>query len=137
MDRLEFCNILAVAKENSGKTTSEISFAMKMLLPTLRRFEKGEHNFNVKKVMEYLNVINNQLVLISATNKDVCRTYDEIVLWIKNTREGEFSQRKLAEAIQSSHITIANIERQISIISIDVFLKIVQVLGYEIKIEKP
>lgn len=136
MDRLEFCNILAEAKENSGKTTSEISFAMKMLLPTLRRFEKGEHNFNVKKVMEYLNVINNQLVLISTTNKEVCRNYDEIVLWIKNTREGEFSQRKLAEAIQSSHITIANVERQVSIISIDVFLKIVQVLGYEIKIEK-
>ena len=136
MNRLEFCNMMAIAKNNSDKTTSEITFAMKMLLPTLRRFEKGDHNFNVKKVMEYLDVINHQLVLRSETKIDVCRTYDDVILWIKNTREGKYSQRKLAEVTQSSHNSITYIERQISTISIDMFLKIVQALGYQIKIEK-
>ena len=136
MNRLEFCNMMADAKKNSDKTTSEITFAMKMLLPTLRRFEKGDHNFNVKKVMEYLDVINHQLVLRSETKIDVCRTYDDVILWIKNTREGKYSQRKLAEVIQSSHNSITYIERQIATISIDMFLKIVQVLGYQVKIEK-
>ena len=37
---MEFCNMMTDAKKNSDKTTSEITFAMKMLLPTLRRFEK-------------------------------------------------------------------------------------------------
>ena len=128
--------MMADAKKNSDKTTSEITFAMKMLLPTLRRFEKGDHNFNVKKVMEYLDVINHQLVLRSETKIDVCRTYDDVILWIKNTREGKYSQRKLAEVTQSSHNSITYIERQISTISIDMFLKIVQALGYQIKIEK-
>ena len=54
MDRKEFCVLMAKAKQESGRGTSDISFDMKMLLPTLRRFEKGEHNFNLKKVMEYL-----------------------------------------------------------------------------------
>lgn len=48
MDRKEFCVLMAKAKQESGRGTSDISFDMKMLLPTLRRFEKGEHNFNLK-----------------------------------------------------------------------------------------
>ena len=50
MDRKEFCVLMAKAKQESGRGTSDISFDMKMLLPTLRRFEKGEHNFNLKKL---------------------------------------------------------------------------------------
>ena len=42
MDRKEFCVLMAKAKQESGRGTSDISFDMKMLLPTLRRFEKGE-----------------------------------------------------------------------------------------------
>lgn len=34
-----------------------------MLLPALRRFEKGEHNFNMKRVLEYMLTINSCIYL--------------------------------------------------------------------------
>ena len=46
------------------------------------------------------------------------------------------SQRALAEKTGCSHLTIANIERKTTTISIDTLLKTVAVLGYTIKIEK-
>lgn len=136
MNRLEFCNMMTDAKKNSDKTTSEITFAMKMLLPTLRRFEKGEHNFSMKKVFEYLLIIQHKMVFVSEINTNTCATYENLILWIKEQREQQYSQRKLAEIIGVSHITIANIERQSSSLTIDMFLKMIEVFGYQLKIEK-
>jgi len=45
------------------------------------------------------------------------------------------SQRALAKKIECAPLTIANVERKATIISIDTLLKIVDVLGYDIKIE--
>lgn len=136
MNRLDFCALMAHAKQESGKTTSDISFSMKMLLPTLRRFEKGEHNFNLKKVMEYLSVLCMRMVLVSDTRSCQCVSYDEIVAWMKNARQGIVSQRQLAEQIGCAYLTIANIERGATAVSVDTFLKIIDALGYTIKIEK-
>lgn len=136
MNRIEFCTLLLKAKENSGKSTNTISFDLRMQWTTLRRLEKGEHNFNLKKVMEYLNVINSKLVLVLNTKNDSCLNYNDIVAWIKNARQDVFTQRQLANEIGSAHPTIANIERGTTVVSIDTFLKIVEVLGYELKIEK-
>lgn len=55
--------------------------------------------------------------------------------WLKQKRKGKFSQRDLATAIGCSYPTIANIERNSNIPTIDVFLKIVEVLGYYIEIK--
>ena len=44
-------------------------------------------------------------------------------------------QRALAKEIECAPLTIANIERKETIISIDTFLKIVDVLGCTINIE--
>ena len=60
---------------------------------------------------------------------------------LKNTiillrQEQNLSQRKLAEQAGCGHITIANFERNKNTITIDVFLKIIDVLGYQLKIEQ-
>ena len=81
MDRKEFCVLMAKAKQESGRGTSDISFDMKMLLPTLRRFEKGEHNFNLKKVMEYLQVINAHIQI----DKNIIKFIGMVGRYKKNT----------------------------------------------------
>lgn len=136
MNRADFCILMSQAKQEAGVSTSELSFAMKMLLPTLRRFEKGTHNFNLKKALEYLSVINYGLLLESEQKKVLITCYDELIAWMIEARQNIFSQRQLAEKIGAAHLTIANIERKATTVSIDTFLKIVDVLGYVIKIEK-
>lgn len=132
MDRKEFCALMAKAKQESGIRISDISFNMKMLLPSLRRFEKGEHNFNFKKVMEYLQAINSHIQI----DKVTIANYESLLLWLVDVRKTHsLSQRALAKKIECAPLTIANVERKATIISIDTLLKIVDVLGYDIKIE--
>ena len=54
MNRQEFHQLMANAKQESGISTSAISFELKMLLPTLRRFEKGTNNSNMKKIFDLI-----------------------------------------------------------------------------------
>lgn len=119
----------------SGISTSEISFSMKMLMPTLRRFEKGKHNFSLFKVIEYLQVIHAKLVIYNDKSFVDITEYNQLIDWVVSARQGRYSQRKLTEAIGISHATLAHVESHKSHLSIDVLLKIIEVLGYNIKIE--
>lgn len=119
----------------SGISTSEISFSMKMLMPTLRRFEKGKHNFSLVKVMEYLKVLKAQMVLYNDESSLTMVEYNQLIEWIVSARKDSYSQYKLAEAIGFSRAMLARIESQKSTLTIDVLLKIIEVLGYNIKIE--
>lgn len=135
MNRKEFCEQMANAKNSSDITTTDLSFAIKMLLPTLRRFEKGEHNFKLDRAIQYLNILQSN---ISLTKGNTClhiKSYEDVISFIKDSRKGKFTQRELAEEIGCKHPTVANIERGSNIVTIDNFLKIVDVLGYTLKIE--
>ena len=50
-------------------------------------------------------------------------------------RKNIYSQRELADKINITPITIANVERKTNVISIDNFLKIVNALDWELNIE--
>lgn len=130
MNRLEFCDLMVKAKERSGVRISDISFQMHMLLPTLRRLEKGQHNFNMKKCIEYLDVIKSKITLGSQE----IHTYDELVETIVNIRTKSYSQRSLAEKIGMSYVSIAHVERHKAVMSVDMFLLIAQALELEINI---
>lgn len=130
MNRLEFCDLMEKAKERSGTRISDISFQMHMLLPTLRRLEKGQHNFNMKKCIEYLDVIKSKITLGSQE----IHTYDELVETIVNIRTKSYSQRSLAEKIGMSYVSIAHVERHKAVMSVDMFLLIAQALELEINI---
>lgn len=135
MNRLDFCKLMEQAKIASGISASEISFSMRMLLPTLRRFEKGKHNFTLVKVMEYLKVLHAKLVIYNKESTITVDKYSQLVEWVVSARKDSYSQRKLAEAIGVSYVMLARVESHKSSLSIDVFLKIVEVLGYNIKIK--
>ena len=131
MNRKEFHQLLVNAKQESGISTSSISFELKMLLPTLRRFEKGTNNSNMKKIFDYLRVINFYLLL---NNTKKLHNYDELVDWLVMFRKNKYSQRQLAEKIGVAYLTIANIERKATVMSLDTFLKIADIGEVDIKI---
>lgn len=135
MDRLEFCKLMEQAKASSNLPPSEISFSMKMLMPTLRRFEKGEHNFSMTKVMEYLKVLHAKLMIYKSSSKKDFINYEQLISWLVSERKKSFSQRTLAEAVGMSYVMLARVESQKSNLTIDVFLKIIDVLGYSIEIK--
>lgn len=135
MNRLDFCKLMEQAKIASGILASEISFSMKMLMPTLRRFEKGEHNFSLVKVMEYLQVLHAQLVIYNEKSTVVVTEYSQLIEWLVSARKNGYTQRKLAEAVGISYVMLARIESNKSSLSIDVYLKIIEVLGYSVNIK--
>lgn len=135
MNRLDFCKLMEQAKIASGISASEISFSMRMLLPTLRRFEKGKHNFTLVKVMEYLKVLHAKLVIYNKESTITVDEYSQLVEWVVSARKDSYSQRKLAEAIGVSYVMLARVESHKNNLSIDIFLRIVEVLGYNIKIK--
>ena len=135
MNRLDFCKLMEQAKIASGIPASEISFSMKMLMPTLRRFEKGEHNFSLVKVMEYLQVLHAQLVIYNEKSTVVVTEYSQLIEWLVSARKNGYTQRQLAEAVGISYVMFARIESNKISLSLYLYLKIIEVLGYSVNIK--
>lgn len=131
MNRNEFCELMGNAKERSGVRVSDISFQLQMLLPTLRRLEKGQHNFSMKKCIEYLDAINSCIVLNG--NKRI-NSYDELITYMVNKRTESYTQMAFAEKIGMSRLGLSNVERGKSTMSVDTFLLIANLLEITIEI---
>lgn len=132
MERQEFHNLMLAAKEASGKSTNTVSFDLRMQWSTLRRFEKGINNSNMKKVFEYLRVIDSCIVLNGSSKFS---DYNRLIDWLIEYRSKQYSQRQLATQINVVYLTIANIERKATVMSLDTFLKIAEELGISINIQ--
>lgn len=135
MDRKKFFKLLEQAKISCGKTTTDISFDLRMQWSTLKRFENGTSNSNLKKVLDYLRAIGYKIVVTNDSNVYYISNYESLVNWIVYARKNIYSQRELADKINITPITIANVERKTNVISIDNFLKIVNALDWELNIE--
>lgn len=101
----------------------------------LQRLESASNNFNMSLVFRYLVSVETVLVLYNDNNSCALQEYDEYITWLANTRKSLYSLRKLAEIANCSYSAIANVERGKTVISIDLFLKLADSLGYTIKIE--
>lgn len=131
MDRIEFCNMLVAAKERSGKSTNTVSFDLRMQWAVLRRFEKGVNNPSMNKVFDYLSVVNATLMLGTKSFTDT----KSLIAYLVKARTGKWTQRQLADVIGISYVMVARVESGKSNLTLDVFLKIAEVLGYTIKVE--
>lgn len=98
----------------------------------LRRFEKGVNNPSMKKIFDYLDVVNSVL----AVNHKGFSDANKLVEYLVKKRTGKFSQRQLATAIGISSTMVARIESGMSNLTLDVFLKIADVLDCTIKIRQ-
>ncbi|MCE9211803.1 helix-turn-helix domain-containing protein [Bacteroides ovatus] len=137
MNRQEFCQIIVDIRKQSTIKMKDICFQMGVMPTAIYRLEKGSGNFEMGNMMSYIKAL--QHILVIENGQQSYRTHDaqelgSILALIR--KEKAMSQRALAEKTGCSHLTIANIERKTTTISIDTLLKTVAVLGYTIKIEK-
>ena len=115
----------------------DICFQMGVMPTAIYRLEKGSSNFEMGNMMSYIKAL--QHILVIENGQHSYRTNDaqelgSILALIR--KEKAISQRALAEKAGFVYSTIVKIESKKSIISIDTMLKIVDVLGYTVKIEK-
>lgn len=137
MNRQEFCQIIADIRKQSAIKMKDVCFQVGVMPTAIYRLEKGSSNFEMRNMMSYIKAL--QHILVIENGQHSYRTNDaqelgSILALIR--KEKAISQRALAEKAGYSHLTIANIERKTTTISIDTLLKTVDVLGYTINIEK-
>ena len=133
MNRQEFCQIIVDIRKQSTIKMKDICFQMGVMPTAIYRLEKGSSNFemgNMKALQHILVIENGQ----HSYRTNDAQELGSILALIR--KEKAISQRALAEKAGYSHLTIANIERKTTTISIDTLLKTVDVLGYTINIEK-
>jgi len=136
MNRNEFSQMLVNTRENAGVGKNAMCRKTGFTFVQLQLLETKPNNFAMDKAFHYLDSIDKQLVAFNDSNNVTLFSIASIATWLKDARKGAYSQRSLAEAVGCTYPTIANIERGSNKVTVDNFLKLVDVLGYTIKIEK-
>lgn len=131
MNRIEFCKLLVETRENKGVGKNEMCRKTGFTFVQLQLLEDKPNNFAMDKAFDYLKALDSCIYI----NSHKIQTAEDISNFVKEARKGKFSQRSLAVEIGCTRQTIANIERGSNIITIDNFLKIVEVLGYTLEIK--
>ena len=133
MNRQEFCQIIADIRKQSIHVLDRKSTR----LNSSHRLEKGSSNFEMGNMMSYIKALQHILVIENGQHSYHTNDAQELGSILALIRkEKAISQRALAEKTGFVYSTIVKIESKKSIISIDTMLKIVDVLGYTVKIEK-
>lgn len=135
MDRMEFCKLLIETRQSVGVGKNEMCRLTGFTFVQLQLLEDKPNNFAIKKAIDYLAALHCVIVLSYSRSTTQIKSVEQFGTWLKQKRKGAFSQRDLAESVGCSYPTIANIERNSNIPTIDVFLKIIDVLGYSIEIK--
>lgn len=136
MERKEFCEIVTDIRKKSSVKMKDICAQMGTLPTAIYRLERGTGNFEMGNMVLYLRILGCRIVVIDHNSQYQWLETNDFSKFLPLIRqENNISQRILADKVGCVYTTIANIERGTNIVSIDTFLKIVDVLGCELKIE--
>ena len=135
MNRIEFSQQLIVQSESAGIDKNELCRLTGFTFNQLTYLENASNNYNINLVCTYLAAIKSKMVLLKGKKRKVICDFEGFADWMTSTRKLEYTQRALADKAGITYVTIANIESKKHIVRIDTLLKIVDVLGYTIKIE--
>ena len=135
MDRIEFSQMLVLARERIGLGKNEMCRQTGYTFVQLQLLETKPNNFAMNKAFHYLDSIGMILAIDKYGNSTKLNDIESIATWLKAARNGIYTQRSLAEAVGCTYPTIANIERGSNKVTVDNFLKLADTLGYTIKIE--
>lgn len=136
MDRIEFSQMLVLARERIGLGKNEMCRQTGYTFVQLQLLETKPNNFAMNKAFHYLDSIGMILAIDKDGNSTKLNDIESIATWLKAARNGIYTQRSLAEAVGCTYPTIANIERGSNKVTVDNFLKLADTLGYTIKIEQ-
>lgn len=135
MDRIEFSQMLVLARERIGLGKNEMCRQTGYTFVQLQLLETKPNNFAMNKAFHYFDSIGMILAIDKDGNSTKLNDIESIATWLKAARNGIYTQRSLAEAVGCTYPTIANIERGSNKVTVDNFLKLADTLGYTIKIE--
>ncbi len=135
MDRQELSSILREHRNKNGVLIKRICAQMDAGANIVNRLERALYNYNCNTWLAYMDAIGT-IAQVSLGKKVMhINSTDDIVEFIKKVREEkEMSQREFGSKCNISHITVANIERGQTRVTIDVFLSILNAFGYELQI---
>lgn len=135
MDRQELSSILREHRSNNGVLIKRICAQMDAGANIVNRLERALYNYNCNTWLAYMDAIGT-IAQVSLGKKVMnINSTDDIVEFIKKVREEkEMSQREFGSKCNISHITVANIERGQTRVTIDVFLSILNAFGYGLQI---
>lgn len=134
MNRLEFSSLLVRQREAHKIGKNELCRITGFTFLQLQRIENADNNYNLGLVFCYLSALKSCMILKKDNEESYLAKYNQTTKWLVSARKEFFSQRALAEAIGMSYVMLARIETQKSNLTIDVFLKIAEILGYSIEI---
>lgn len=116
-------------------STSYLSFTLKIQWYELRKFEQGAYNFNMKKAIEYLNILGCAICLQKyPENMIVVFCYSDLLNWHLANRKLSYTKSSFAKEIGRSHVSILNIETGKCSMSVDTFLKIAEIFKFNISV---
>lgn len=131
MERQKFCKMLEIARGYSEKTTSTLSYDMRMPPQNIRRIERGLFNFRMDRCLNYLEHIGYSIFLEKDGEEVVIARYEDILAWFSNNR-GKLSRPSLASDMGVDRSYIRLIESGQHKISVDLFLKLVEMFSYNL-----
>lgn len=135
MDRNEFSSLLVAQREANNIGKNELCRFAEFTFLQLQRIENADNNYNMGLAFRYLSVVKSKVCLQKGKKEWSLTEYSQFPKWLAKARDGKFSLRKLALVANCSYSAVTNVEHEKTVISIDLFLKIVDVLGYNIEIK--
>lgn len=135
MDRKEFSSLLVQQREAKNIGKNEMCRLTGFTFLQLQRIENAGNNYNMGLVFRYLSAAKLSMVLQKGNKEWVFVEYSKIPKWLSNTRDGKFSLRKLALAVGCTYSAVTNVEHEKTVISVDLFLKIVDIFECDIRIK--
>lgn len=133
MTRKEFSTKLSDIRKSSGVKIKDICMSLNVLPDAIYRMEGGKFNYDTNRMLAYCNALGIKVVLNGITVTD----YDSLLsTTVKIRKAAEFTQRSLAEVVGISRQAVVYIETQKNTLTIDVLLKICEVAGATILLNR-
>lgn len=119
MDKTIFLEHVIAARLTTGKSVREVAMVSKLSEYGIKNFEKVGDNFNMKKVVAYLDAVRHKIVLGDL----VMESYDTIKEWMLEVRKSlKLNQVDMSERYNIQLNTLQCVETGIVSASIDLFL---------------
>lgn len=132
MDKTIFLEHVIAARLTTGKSVREVAMVSKLSEYGIKNFEKVGDNFNMKKVVAYLDAVGQKIVLGDL----VMESYDTIKGWMLKVRKDlKFNQVDMSERYNIQLNTLQCVETGIVSASIDLFLLYVNITDTHISLQ--
>lgn len=135
MTREEFCHILLESKKNTGITTSDICYELKMLPADVRRIELGSYNFRMDRCFRYLKSIGYAIFIkrFGGNEQYYYKDYDAFIDWFSEQLQSRY-HLTIDKELGLSRSTLNGYAKKEHFMSIDRFLQIIEYFSGDIEL---